>query len=326
MSHDDTGPDAHGPRDPNQDPNPDALDGTLDRVTLDRLVRLAADGELSDEEAATYARAVDARPQLARHEDAERNLRAAVSRCMCTGCDCPQALRDRIEALTGNIRTGTFPAGEAPLTLTQEPASPPSRFALWPRVGALAAAIVIIVAVSAYFRNNEPTQPSGPGIAMADELPTGVQLAGFMNSEHSRCASHPTSIRKFTERDLEHVPEAFRDILGGEFTIDHLVMEGATFVAAGKCKVPGKGPSVHLMFESVNPKGEPVEVSLYIQRCGDRRFEEGKAYAVGADTQDSAGVIGWRHNGLVYYLVTSSPETTRTLANKLRAPAVAGAI
>jgi hypothetical protein len=320
MSQHDNGPDAHGPND-----GADPVQGSLDRATLDRLVRLAADGELSDEEATAYARALDARPELARHEDAERNLRTAVGRCMCTGCECPQAVRDRILGLTESIRSGQPQLGFNP-TPAEQPSQPAARFRLWPRVGVLAAAVVIVIAVSAYFRSNEPTQGGGPGVAMADDLPSGVQLAGFMTNEHSRCASHPTSIRKFTERDLEHVPEAFQDVLGGEFKTERLLMEGATFVAGGKCSVPGKGPSVHLMFAALSPQGEPVEVSVYIQRCGDKRFEEGKAYAVGADTQEAASIIGWRHDGLVYYLVTSSPETTRTLADKLKAPALAGAI
>ena len=105
-----------------------------------------------------------------------------------------------------------------------------------------------------------------------------------------------------------------------------MMLDGATFVAAGKCKVPGRGPSMHAMFVTTNPQGESVEVSLYIQRCNDKRFEAGKAYAIGSETADVASVIGWRHDGLVYYLVTTSPETTRSLASKLKAPAIAGAI
>ncbi len=304
----------------------DTLHGSLDRATIDRLVRLAADGELSAEESVAYTNAKAARPELENHERAERHLRTAVGRCMAADGRCPQALRDRITAMTGV----SVPA----LTLNPTPADGPSRqsarqvdrFPIWQRAADLAAAVVIIVAVSAYFRGNPATQATGPGVALADDLPTGVQLASFMTSEHSRCASHPTSIRKFTESDLQHVPEAFRDILGGGFTTNDLLMDGAEFVAAGKCKVPGKGPSVHLVFNALNPQGEPVEVSLYIQRCGDKRFEDGKAYAVGSEATDAASIIGWRHDGLVYYLVTSSPETTRSLAGKLKAPALAGAI
>ncbi|MFI4916409.1 MAG: hypothetical protein ACIAS6_07885 [Phycisphaerales bacterium JB060] len=303
----------------------DKLYGSLDRAALDRLVRLAADGELSTEESDAYARAKADRPELGRREDAERQFRSAVNRCMCEGCECPQALRDRIAGLANEVRVTAD--GHPGLAITPAPADEPVvRFPIWQRVAAFAAVIVIVLAVSAYFRGNVPTQPSGPGIAEASELPSGVQLAGFMSTEHTRCASHPTSIRKFTERDLERVPESFREILGGGFTRQDLELEGATFMAAGECRVPGKGPSVHVMFETLNPLGESVEVSLYIQRCGDKRFQEGKAYAVGSESIDAASIIGWRHNGLVYYLVTSSPETTRALATRLQAPAIAGAI
>lgn len=320
MSDHNTGPDRHGPD--------DSLGDSLDYAALGRLVRLAADGELSAEEAAAYASAKAARPELEEHEQAERQLRAAVGRCM-SGDDaaCPQALRDRIEALTADVRTtgGDRPVLKINPTRADKPSRPAERFSTWQRVGALAAAIVIIVAVSAYFKQAGPAQPGGDGVAYGD-VPTGIQLAGFMTGEHSRCASHPTSIRKFTESDLDKVPEAFRDVLGNGFTTQDILFSDANFVAAGKCKVPGKGPSIHLMFEAVNPQSEPVEVSLYIQRCGDKRFEEGKAYTVGAEATDGSSIIGWRHDGLVYYLVTSSPDTTREYATKLRAPALAGAI
>ena len=295
------------------------LHGSLDRATLDRLVRCAADGELSSEEAAAYANAKTANPKLDGYEQHERELRGAVNRCMCTGCECPQALRDRIAAMTGAAGTA------APASFNIADARRP--FPLVRTVLAAAAAVAIVTVAAIYLQGNQPTLPPGHGgVAMADELPTGVQLAGFMSTEHNRCASHPTSIRKFTERDLEHVPVAFRDVLGEEVTLEALLLGEAEFIAAGHCKVPGKGPSIHLMYEAFDSSGNPVEVSLYIQRCGDKRFEHGKAYAVGADGDAAANIIGWRHNNLVYYLVTGSAETTRTVADKLHAPAVAGAI
>lgn len=309
------------------EPN-DNLLGSLDRATLDRLVRLAADDELSADEAKAYANAKADRPELARQEDAERSLRSAVNRCMCEGCECPEALRNRIVSMTGDVRVAAD--GTPALRIdpsTADPAeAPAARFPTWQRFAALAASIVIIVAVSAYFRGNAPTQPISAGVAQAGEVPTGLELASFMNKEHSRCASHPTRIEKFTEVDLRAVPQAFRDILGNGFDPGEMTIDGATFVAAGKCKVPGRGPSMHAMFVTTNPQGESVEVSLYIQRCNDKRFEAGKAYAIGSETADVASVIGWRHDGLVYYLVTTSPETTRSLASKLKAPAIAGAI
>lgn len=301
----------------------DRVHASLDRATLDRLVRCAADGELSDQEAAAYASAKASNPKLDVYERQERELRSAIGRCMAEDCRCPRALRERITAMT---------AGAPALSIAGAPAEPTRRKAPFPAVKAVlatAAAMAIVVTAAVYLQNNPPAQPDGPGgagVALGEELPSGVTLAGFMSNEHNRCVSHPTSIRKFTERDLEQVPVAFREVLGGEVTLDDLLMEEATFIAAGQCRVPGKGPSIHLMYEAFDAQGQPVEVSLYIQRCGDKRFEEGKAYAVGAEGEGVSNIIGWRHDHLVYYLVTSSPETTRNMAETLHAPAIAGAI
>lgn len=309
----------HGPNDPPNDP----LHTSIDRATLDRLVRCAADGELSEQEAAAYAAAKASNPKLDAYERQERKLRTAVGRCMSEECRCPQALRDRITAMTGAAQG---------LSIAGTPAEPARRTAPFPAVRvvvAAAAAIAVVVTATVYLQNTPAAQPdrsSGNGVALADDLPSGVTLAGFMSTEHNRCVSHPTTIRKFTERDLEQVPVAFREVLGEEVTLDDLLMENATFVAAGQCRVPGKGPSIHLMYEAFDAQGQPVEVSLYIQRCGDKRFEAGKAYAVGAEGEGTSSIIGWRHDHLVYYLVTSSPEITRDVAESLHAPAIAGAI
>ena len=309
----------------------DQLHGSLDRATLDRLVRCAADGELTDEEVAAYDAAKSANAKLATYERHERELRQAVGRCMCEGCACPQALRDRIAAMaTGG---GLADQEQAPaLGIAGTPADRPVQRSAFPRASALvalAASVVVVVAVALYMQNNQPTQPGGstPGgsVAQAEDLPTGIRLASFMTGEHNRCASHASSIRKFTERDLERVPQAFREVLGEEVSVEDLLLGEATFIAAGYCRVPGKGRSIHMMYEAFDTQGQPVEVSLYIQRCGDKRFEEGKAYAVGAEA-DSASTIGWRSGELVYYLVTDSADTTQNLAERLQAPAVAGAI
>lgn len=308
---------------------------TRHRAELERLARCAADGELAVEDAARYESAKAADPTLARFEQSERELHQAVGRCMGDGYDCPKALRDRVAAMVAQQRAQATKPPAAPLRLsgtptdTQPESTTTTRFPMWQRAVAFAAAVVIVVAVSSYFRQNPAAQQQGgPGIALAGDVPSGVQLAGFMSDEHNRCATHPTSIRKFTEQDFSRVPVAFQDVLGQQVQPQDLLPEGATFIAAGKCKVPGKGPSIHMMYEAFNQDGQPVEVSLYIQRCGDARFEPGKAYAVGAkgDTDAKSNIIGWRHGELLYYLVTSSPDITRNMAGQMSAPEVSGAI
>lgn len=308
--------------------------GSPDHAALERLARCAADGELADQDAAALERAKAEHAGLHGFIDSERKMRSAVRRCMAAECQCPQALRDRVAAMCTSATpplsiTGT--QSDTQLGPQADTAQAPLRFPMWQRVAAFAAAVVIVVAVSSFVRQGAPTQPAGTDIAdgtvYLDELPpSGVQLASFMSNEHNRCASHPTTIRKFTERDLQRVPTAFRDVLGEEITLDGLLMADATFVAAGKCRVPGKGPSIHMMYEAFDQSGNPVEVSLYIQRCGDERFEQGKAYAIGSDEASAPSIIGWRHNQVIYYLVTTSPEMTNNLASRLSAPRLAGAI
>ncbi|NRA57972.1 MAG: hypothetical protein HRU13_07630 [Phycisphaerales bacterium] len=302
--------------------------GPLTNAELERLARCAADGELSAEDAARYESAKRANPSLAGFEESERKLRGAIGRCMAADCQCPDALRSKISSMVA----GTAPAPQlglagTPADTPEQSAGTPSamRFPMWQRVAAFAAAVVIIVGVSSYLQQNPSTQQGAPGVALA-EMPTGIQLAGFMSDEHNRCAMHPTTMRKFTQKDLSGVPSAFRDVLGERVQPEDLLPTGATFVAAGKCKVPGKGPSIHMMYEAFDQAGERVEVSLYIQRCSDERFVSGKAYAIGTEGETTSKIIGWRHNELLYYLVTTSPDTTREMAGKLEAPAIAGAI
>lgn len=301
------------PKDPNR-PNDPARD-RQEHFTLDRLARCAADGELSDADARAYEAAKARHPGLEQLERSERAMRGAVGRCMDVG-DCPMALRARISDLLAR------PEAEPVVAVDSSDGvgtSGPYRFPTWHRVLAMAAAVALVVVGSLYFRSNEP------GVLPTD-LPTGVQLAGFMSSEHMRCLGAPESLRKFTERDLERVPAAFREVLGERVTTEQLLLGEANFIAAGQCRVPGKGPSVHLLYEVFDAQGSRVEVSLYIQRCVDPRFVDGKAYVVGTGASDDGGIIGWRRGEVVYFMVTGTPEMTLDMASRLDAPRVAGAL
>lgn len=296
----------------------------LDRMALERLARCAADGELSEADAREYESAKASHPELERLESSERSMRRAVGRCM-GEVTCPSALRARVMGMLD--REGMERPELQPETLLAGTGSSnggsagseagPLRFPVWKRALAMAAAVALLVVGVVYFQN-------GPGTVQAD-MPTGIQLAGYMSGEHHRCIGAPETLRKFTERDLERVPAAFRDVLGEQVSTEQLLLGDATFIAAGKCRVPGKGPSIHLLYEVFNSLGERVEVSLYVQRCKDDRFEPGKAYVIGDEGSSGGHVIGWRHGEVIYYLVTGTPELTRDMADKLNAPQLAGA-
>src|SRR5580765_8443440 len=102
---------------------------------------------------------------------------------------------------------------------------------------------------------------------------------------------------------------------------------GFAFAGAGNCAVPGRGHSVHLMFRytggsagsggaSGADASKPVpgrtcpgdEVSLFIQQDTHQlALEEGQVYAP-APQPGIPGVVVWAHDGLIYYLVTETPD------------------
>lgn len=289
----------------------------------------AADGELEglpESVQSAYLAHRERDPALADVEAEQRAMRRAVGRCMAEHV-CPPALRQSVERLLAGADAEH-----------QADAEPARRRLVLPwawldvlpagRGLAAAAALVVLVVIGGMLVRGPVgvlTSPDGSQVQQAG--PSGLVLAGFMSREHDRCAMHPDRVGKFTEHDLDRVPVAFKDVLGGQVDAKALRVAEARFLAAGRCKVPGKGPSVHLLYQAHDDSGRPVEVSLYVQRCCDPRFEEGKAYALGSTgDQHAAGIIGWRQGELVFYLVTDSPSTTRRIAQAMRAPALAGAL
>jgi len=310
-------------------------------------VRAFVDGELAEADRLAFERALADDPALRAQVAGERSLRESVGRVM-GEVACPPALRDRVRAMladageSGAAQSADYSdsdpvravaggedasAGpDAPLRLDRAPAR--KRPGGSRRVLALAAALAVLIGGVVVLQN---VAGGGAGVgeradAQLAGLPSGLQLASFMSGEHDRCLRTPDEIRKFTQRDIESVPTAFRDVLGERMTADQLLLGEARLLGAGHCRVPGDGPSVHLLYEVFDGEGQTAEVSLYIQRCDDPRFESGKAYVVGSDGQLDGSIIGWRRGELLYYIVTGKPDMTRAYADRLAAPAVGGAI
>ncbi|MEO1008827.1 MAG: hypothetical protein AAFX79_09675 [Planctomycetota bacterium] len=306
--------------------------GGLGEAELARLIRGSADGELLADEQARLDALVAERPEVLDLVEDERRLRSAVARVM-DGPPCPQATRDRVAALLAStpldgakpvsdshsdVRSATPADDHYPGEAHDDPPQPIVLRQRVPFVGralALAAAVLLVVTAVIAFQQFGTGSAGGP--------PSGLQLASFMTDEHSRCRMAPDMIEKFTERDLAQVPAAFRDWLGADLSTTHLLGGDARLIGAGRCGVPGDGPSVHLLYEAFNAQGEKVEVSLYVQHCDDERFAEGKAFRVG---DESETVVGWRRGDFVHYLVTTNAEDTKHMAERMSAPEVNGAL
>jgi len=150
------------------------------------------------------------------------------------------------------------------------------------------------------------------------------QVSSFVDHEHHLCsvdAAHAAA--KFGIHQLDKVPEAFADLTGKTFSIEHLVAGrtcGLVFVGAGECSVPPiHTPSLHLRFRSdgsVFP--ENIAVSIFIQPyTGYVEMEEGRFYRLG---DDSRQIYGWVRGGVVSYLVADDPVPCELLRETMGLP------
>lgn len=243
------------------------------------LLRAAADGELDPCQRERLAAHLREHPEDLRRVDFERQLRDACGRSL-GGPSAPAHLREAIVAARG--RDGVLAR-------------------LRPALQTLAAAVLLLVAVAFLAR----MAAIGGG---APALAGYAELAGYVAAEHEACERDPSRAAKFTVERLDAVPQRFQNVLGGAAGLSEFQEAGLTFRDAGECRLPGRGPSVHVRFERVE-NGEAV--SLFIQRARDSRvdFEPGRAYRLRSPGNDALGreVYAWRSGELNYYIVADGP-------------------
>lgn len=274
-------------------------------------IRAAADNELPAGE-------VPAGEHAAKQIDFERALRDAVGRSM-GDAKAPEALRARVLALMAEQ-----PAEQEHAAVHRHGAhergrdADPGRAAAGRRPRsmrwAIAAAMVALVGGAAV------TQQwlASPGVPLSSERAS--LLISFMSEEHNACADFgPLFERKMKVRDeaaaakeaielLARVPEVL------ELPGDEMDRAGYRFAGLGRCHVPGKGRSAHLIYkaqESLSP-GAPA-VSLFVQEdLGEISLENQCSYrSDGGDTRPCLRM--WRKDGLVYFLITpkGTPDAIR---------------
>src|SRR5262249_47458531 len=132
---------------------------------------------------------------------------------------------------------------------------------------ALAAAIGL-VAVATYFLARPSTSVPAEG-----QLVTAwhrMALASFVGGQHKECELHADMVANhFRITSLDKAPAALAEVLGKAPNLGRLAESGLTFKGAGPCAVPGRGRSVHMVFEAVAPAGQqaaPALVSIFVQQ------------------------------------------------------------
>jgi len=281
--------------------------GNLGESDVASLLRRAADDELNPGERATLDAHLKAHPEDAQRIEFERRLRAACGRVM-SRVTTPAKLGRHVQgavALERRQREGLFMAQTR-------------RRSFWAgaRRAMSVAALLAIGALASFMFQQVPLG----GHAEAYDL----RLAGFVNAEHARCCTNSGySHRKFAVADLSEVPDAFAELLGSRPEVTGLEGTNIEFAGAGRCAVPGRGASIHMLFRVPDPDGgEPVEASIFVQEdLGDLDLADGVTYVIeGGASARNLPIYVWKRGGLVHYLLSDEKDACDRLCRALGVP------
>lgn len=297
-----------------EQPHPEGHeDRTPDAVGA--LIRAAADGELTDAEAAAFERLCAQRDCTKDRVRFEQTLRETCGRVM-RAPPCPDALRARITTLAAETR-GTGAGADAGVSAPEALAPHTRERAFWQRSPAMAAAAVVLLSVAGVLvwqaANMPGIQP--PAGMTTQQVAYRDQLAGFVSAEHSRCCDDAAAATKLVHRDADRARAHINDTLGPVgFDItaaSRAAPAGSSieFWGGGDCHVPGFERSAHLRFDAVDPDGNTVRLSLFIMPDNGRLpLAEGVTHKLDAAACDKAGVRAfvWRDAGTVHLLVSEA--------------------
>jgi len=299
------------------------------------LLRAHADGEQSELSAHDRAR-LDA--HLASHPESEswiafeRSMRASVGRVLGEQ-RAPASLRARVaqiaqESAAGTIEQTPSTDQDALAASLESRAEQTRRMSFWRdrfrQVATVGVAAAVLLVGSVFVVRMGTTSP------VQQHTAGQTELVGFASQEHDRCwVDKAYADEKFTAGP-EQVEPLLGRILGTAPTMPALVEAGLRVVDAGKCKVPGDGPSVHLRLETIGTGGVPegIPVSLFVQRStqDDARFDEGITYAFESDPasaseQRRASIYIWRRDGMNFVLVAENREICELVREQADLPA-----
>lgn len=301
-----------------------------------QLLLAAADGELSNED----ARMLDA--HLAAHPDDqkiiafEKQLRASVA-ASATAAGPSDDLRQRIAQMCVGAEHGhaAIPFEDAPSASSQSRSNGTMR---WLAIAAMVAVVASIVFITIQYGANRRQSE----IAVQPSHRTA--LVNFVSNQHEECELHADMIgSKLHINSLDEAPNAFRDVLGKEPDLGALAHSGLRFLGAGPCAVPGRGHSVHMVFDAggdagiaADDSGRTSLVSVFIQDdTGELNIESNKTYrlvpAGGGDStvspDDSAVEIYlWKAGGFIYFLSSTSAPAMDKVRDALGASEPSGTL
>ncbi len=278
------------------------------------LVRAAADDELAAADERVLREHLVAHPD----DDAVIAFEQGLRRAIASGASGTpsEELRERITRLT------TIGGGSGSSVESVTASGRARRVTRWM---AVAASIGLVAGVMYLALPPTPSLPR-PGQLIAESH--RASLVSFVTGRHKECELHADMVaNSFRIGSLDKVPAAFGEILGKAPGLGRLAQSGLKFKGAQACACPGRGRSVHMVFEAItNP---PVQVggasaatatlvSIFVQQDkGELRIEPGRAYSLVPKAEPSSTEVSeiyvWRKDGFVYFLASTSEPAIETV-------------
>lgn len=289
-----------------------------------RLLRAAADGELTDSEQAMLDLHLLHHPADRAVIEFERQLKGAIANAASVAP--PESLRQWLETIRPAAHVQSLEMN-APAHTDFGAGVIAGRIR---RLRWLAAAACVALLAGALTLVLPSLLNNGPDVTRPAQA-YRTALVSFISSQHELCELHADQIgSRFKITRLEDAPAEFEAILGRAPDLGEIEAAGFTLLGAGPCAVPGRGRSVRLVLAA--PGSEPFDiVSIHIQQdTGDLPMQSGRTYrlteAGHAGHDEPHPIFTWRRDGFVYFLTSRSEAVMHVAREALGAADPSGTI
>ncbi|MFG0258574.1 MAG: hypothetical protein ACF8GE_11790 [Phycisphaerales bacterium JB043] len=281
-----------------------------DELPIGALLRMCADGEtLTPEQQArvdAYCAEHAGQPCCMKFE---QTLRDRVAGVLSGSQQAPQSLRDAVRGIAE--QQGEVETAPAPIVRADRSFWRPSR--VMPLLAA--AAVLLFLGGTLVWQS-----ASLFGTSMPSWIETTQQasLVGFLDSEHARVSENiDVASRKLTaDTPVETVALVNTNLGKNPCQLNLLESCQLRLVGAGDCGVPGRGKSIHVMYQNTATN---EMLSVFIQQ-DPRSTESDPAHLCASRLSEGNEVLAWRYNGLIYYVVSPNPDQASEVMAAFGAP------
>jgi hypothetical protein len=152
-----------------------------------------------------------------------------------------------------------------------------------------------------------------------------ASLATFVGQEHEKSAAFgPHYEQKFNIRSADQLDGAARTLFDSVpehlcAKIKKLESSGYQFAGFGKCGVPGKGKSAHLLFRPVSSDARPVSVFIQVD-TGCHKLDRSRCFKCDVACAHKGTMLAWRDDAFDYFVFTCDDRGLTAVRDAFEAP------